>query len=334
MRQLTTLQDEAAARRLAAWLVVQKIDVRLDAEKNGWAIWVMDEDRLAVAKQHLAAFQADPGHPQFRNVEQQAAALEREEQKKRERAQKNTIEMSRRWGNTVIPPRSQPLVLAMVAISVLVFVLTDWGQQRGPGLLATLQFCGGAGGVKDHVEIEGLVAEVHRGPALTPVWSNIRAGEVWRLVTPMFIHFGWPHIIFNLMAVWSLGGQIENRLKTGWFLLMVIAIACVSNVAQVVVDTWWMKTELYPFVGNFGGMSGVNYGLFGFIFVRTALFQDRNYVLSPGTSLIMFIWLVLCIASNFGGPNFGGVANSAHVVGLLAGMAIGYGQGMVSGKAP
>ena len=86
-------------------------------------------------------------------------------------------------------------------------------------------------------------------------------------------------------------------------------------------------------------MSGVVYGVFGFVFMRAYVLEDRNYYLRPGTSLMAFIWLVLCIARNFGGPSLGGgmgyVANTAHVSGLLDGMAIGYlPQLMGAKKAP
>lgn len=314
MRQLTTLQDEAAARRFAAWLLVQKIEARADAEGDGWAIWVIDEDQLAAAKQQLVEFQADPNNSRYRGAPQQAATIERAEQQKRERAQKNTIEMSGRWGTGAPTTRSMPVVLTMIVISVLVFVLTDWGEQRGPGLLANLQFCGGRAEFK---EMFGLK---------TPVWQEIRKGEVWRLVTPMFIHFGMMHIIFNLMAVYDFGGQIENRFRSGRFVLLVLVLAVISNVAQVMVDSWLEQTNLFPDVGNFGGMSGVNYGLFGFVFVRSYVLQDATYRLQPATSLILFAWLILCFASNYGVINMGigSVANTAHVAGMLAGMAIAY----------
>ena len=315
MRQLTTLKDEASARRFTAWLLTQKIEARAESEKDGWVIWVMDEDRLAAAKEQLAAYQADPNDARYRTAEKDAAALEREEQQKRERAQKNMVDMSRRWGSGFTQPRSQPLVLTLILVCIVVFVLTDWGNQKGPGLIATLQFCGGAA----TENAEGLVI-------VQPVWREILAGEVWRLVTPMLIHFGIAHIIFNMMALYDFGGQVESRIKTGWFLLLVIGLAAFSNTAQVLVDSLLRNTTDYPKVGGFGGMSGVVYGLFGFVFMRAYVLEDRSYVLTPGTSLFAFGWLVLCIARNFGGPDLGGgigyVANTAHVSGLLAGMAI------------
>jgi GlpG protein len=323
MRQLTTLQDEAAARRFAAWLVVQKIEARADAEGDGWAVWVIDEDQLPAARQQLAEFQVDPNNTRYRGAQQQAANLERAEQQKRELAQKNTIQMSGRWGTGAPTAKSMPVVLTLILISILVFVLTNWGNEEGPGWRSTLQFSSGAALLKKG-----------RGPP-TEVWQNIRAGEIWRLVTPMFLHFGMMHIAFNMMAMYDFGGQIESRIKSRWFLLMVLVLAAVSCVAQVMVDSWLEQTTLFPLVGDFGGMSGVNYGLFGFVFMRAYVLQDRNYVLRPGTSFILFAWLILCFASNYGvfDMGIGSVANTAHVSGMLAGMAIGYMPQLPSGKS-
>lgn len=315
MRQLVTLKDQASAQRFAAWLVTQKIEAHAEQERDGWVIWVREEDRLAAAREHLERFKLEPDNARYRSAEQQAAAMLREEQQKREKAQRNTVDMSRQWGKGINTPRSQPLVMVFILVSIIVFALTDWGNQRGPGLLSTLQFSG------------GRVALAANPPARTYVWKDIAGGEVWRLITPMFIHFGLMHLAFNLMAVYDFGGQIENRLKSGWFLLLVIAIAIVSNVAQVLVDSF-LEHPYFPEVGNFGGMSGVNYGLFGYVFVRSRIMHDSTYLLRPETSLIMVIWLVLCIGRNFAGENFGGgmsyVANSAHMAGMLAGMAIAY----------
>lgn len=321
MRQLTTLKDEAAAQRFAAWLVTQKIEAHAEQEKEGWAIWVREEDQLAAAKEQLAQYQADPEHARYKTAVQQAAAMEREEQQKRERAQKNTIEMSRNWGGPGAgPAKKRPLVLVMILASILVAVLTSFGESNFE-LIGFLQT--NAAGASAKVLPNGK-----RSYKVVPVWSSIQAWQVWRLVTPIFIHFGIMHLVFNLWMLYDFGGQVENQLQFWRFLALVLIVAVVSNVVQVLTDSF-MKQPEFPYAGNHGGMSGVVYGLLGFLYIRSTVLQDRAFHLPSQTAFIAFLWLVGCIFWNYLPRNLVGedapyIANGAHVGGLLIGMALAF----------
>jgi GlpG protein len=321
MRQLTTLQDEAAANRLAAWLVTQKIEAHAEQEKEGWAVWVRDEDRLPAAKEHLAKFLEAPNDARYQGAEQQANKLLREEQQKRELAAKNVQDVSRQWGKGgVAGPKSCPLVVAMILASILVGVLTGVGESNHL-LIGQIQFNGGAA-------LGELNEQGHLMVPISPVWKDVLKGQVWRLVTPIFLHFGVMHLAFNMLWLYDFGGQIENRLKSLRFLGMVLIVAALSCIAQVVVSSIWKGTNMFPAVGSFGGMSGVNYGLFGFLYIRTKVFQD-HYSLHPHTIVLMFIWLFLCMIWNqlpedWFGKDAPQVANAAHVGGLLVGMGLAY----------
>jgi GlpG protein len=79
----------------------------------------------------------------------------------------------------------------------------------------------------------------------------------------------------------------------------------------------------------FGGLSGVCYGLFGYILIKSQFDNRERYFLSPGTTFLALAWLVLCILREF--PAFRemlgalpSTANTVHVVGLLTGAAIAY----------
>ncbi len=137
---------------------------------------------------------------------------------------------------------------------------------------------------------------------------EIQRGEVWRLVTPIFLHFGWPHIIFNMIWLYDLGGQIENRIGYLKYVLLVLIIAVASNVLQ------------YLMTGPaFGGMSGVVYGLFGYMFMRIRAEGPGSYFLLQNNVVIMFGWFVLCWTGLLG-P----VANWAHTGGLALGLLLGW----------
>ena len=86
-------------------------------------------------------------------------------------------------------------------------------------------------------------------------------GEYWRLLTPIFLHFGWLHIVFNCLWLWEFGRRVEAVIGHFNFLMLCLVIAVVSNVSQFA----------YGGEGLFGGMSGVVYGLLGFAWVAPLL---------------------------------------------------------------
>ena len=146
-------------------------------------------------------------------------------------------------------------------------------------------------------------------------FADITTGQVWRLFTPMFLHFGAMHLIFNMMVLWEFGRLLESRFGAWRYLLLALGISLAANVTQALVSGT-----------NFGGMSGVNYGLFGFIFVRQTFHPAGDIRLNPQTAPYMFIWLIICF-TGYAGP----IANGAHVAGLVAGAAAGWVNSMMGG---
>lgn len=136
--------------------------------------------------------------------------------------------------------------------------------------------------------------------------GSIAQGEVWRLVTPMFIHFGILHIAFNMMWLWDLGRAIEGRQGPRFLALFVFTAGIAANLAQYLITG-------SPY---FGGMSGVVYGLLGYLWMRG---PSLGIHLHQSTVIMMLVWYVLCW-TGLVGP----IANWAHTGGLLIGVAWGY----------
>ena len=145
-------------------------------------------------------------------------------------------------------------------------------------------------------------------------------GQYWRLVTPVFLHFGWLHIVFNCLWLWDLGGRVETVLGHMNMLMLFLVIAVVSNASQFA----------FGGPGLFGGMSGVVYGLLGFSWVAPLL-QPR-WRIQPSTSvmLLMVGWLVVCMVGLVEVLGFGAIANAAHLGGLLCGVVLGTAFGAFS----
>jgi membrane associated rhomboid family serine protease len=225
-----------------------------------------------------------------------------------------------------------PITLALIVICCVVAAISQLGYKSGPvsslyfsapppqelleklqSRLESIEVAGGG----DTAEYQDALSEYEKaaGPPAQPL-AQIKSGQIWRLVTPMFLHFGPVHLLFNMMWLWTLGRPLETLLRHTRFLLLVIAIAVVSNIAQALIGGGT----------NFGGMSGVVYGLFGFVVVHGKLHPMGGLHLDPRTIRYMLIWLVLCF-TGFLGP----IANWAHTFGLLSGGLIGAGDALRSG---
>jgi GlpG protein len=169
---------------------------------------------------------------------------------------------------------------------------------------------------------------------------EVRSGEIWRLVTPMFLHFTYPvptgtpnpfaeglsllfhyfaHLLFNLVLFLPLAGRIESVRGTRSLALLILAIALASNLTQYYLGSSTVQGVRLVLGGSFyfGGLSGVVYGLFGYVWIRGRLEPDSGLGVSTAMAVLLLAWLLV-------GPLLVGakIANGAHFGGLLAGALI------------
>lgn len=145
------------------------------------------------------------------------------------------------------------------------------------------------------------------------VFGGIAEGELWRLVTPIFVHFGLMHFVFNGLWLSLLGGRIEMLLGPVHLLLLVLVSAVISNMAQFV----WTGSVA------FGGMSGVIYALLGYIWIRNLLSPHPMLALPKELIGFMLFWLLFCMTGVLDFLLGVGIANAAHFGGLIVGMLLG-----------
>jgi GlpG protein len=138
---------------------------------------------------------------------------------------------------------------------------------------------------------------------------EIRQGQVWRLVTSTLPHGDPLHLAFNLLWLWVLGTLIEEVFGHVRTFLLILLLAAGSGAAD------------YAFSHGGIGLSGVGYGLFGFLWVLSRR-DDRFRGAVDAQTVQLFVgWFFLCIVLT--AANVWHVANVAHGVGALMGVLVG-----------
>jgi GlpG protein len=312
MRQIGHLANAEEAQRFAAYLLTQQIAAHAELDNDEWTIWIKNEDQITEAKEALSQFRDAPQDPRYRDARDKAAEIEREEERRREQARKNVVEMRGRWkrAGATLNFKETPLTLTLIGLSIFVGVLTGLSEEITDAheylLIARVRVDPESGGI-------------FIPPTVSAGFGAIRSGEVWRLVTPIFIHFGMLHLVFNMWWLYSFGSRIERRYGTWRLGLLVLLVAIVSNVLQYM----WSDNPLG------GGMSGVVYGTFGFVWMKVRFDPKSKLELQDQTVVIMIVWLFLCMAAAVPPLKdyltaLNNVGNTAHFVGLAAGMGLAF----------
>jgi GlpG protein len=289
MRLLTTVSDESQAKVLGDALYADGVATTLKETRDGsFAVWVHDEERMEQARSFLDRF--DPSSSRVADMAKRARTRRRQEAKADEQLRART-EKIRRQIEAKQSMRTGPVTMGLIAICVAVFFLTGMGKDMS---------------VVRYFTFVPLVQSGNR-LAFGDV-SAIWQGQPWRLFTPMFLHFGFMHILFNMWWLKDLGTAIERVFSSRYLLTFVLLTAAFSHVLEYAVSG----------PTNFGGMSGVVYALFAFIWIRGRLDPSFPYRMPQQLATFMLIWLGLGF-TGWVGP----IANWVHTGGLVAGAAWG-----------
>ncbi|MCP1319022.1 rhomboid family intramembrane serine protease, partial [Halomonas sp. 707B3] len=192
--------------------------------------------------------------------------------------------------------RQVPVTALMIGASLLVFALSGI---FGDLLIVALTIV--PVGISGGQLVYGSLAD------------TVMGGQLWRLLSPAFLHFGWMHLIFNLMWVWYFGRQIELRQGSKMMLLLLLVAGIGANVAQYVTGTVL-----------FGGMSGVVYALLAHVWLMSRRAPQSGFFVPQMLVVFMLGWMVFTMTDIAGTVGFGNVANEAHLGGLLVGLATGW----------
>lgn len=133
--------------------------------------------------------------------------------------------------------------------------------------------------------------------------------EPWRLFLSIFPHIGPFHLLFNVYWLWVLGTVVEEVYGHARAAALIVLFAVVSMTAE------------YAIFDGGVGLSGVNYGLVGLLWVLSK--RDRRFIdaVDQRTVSLMVVWFFICIALTV--SRVQPVANVAHGVGALLGLLVG-----------
>ncbi|HEY7715442.1 MAG TPA: rhomboid family intramembrane serine protease [Candidatus Binatia bacterium] len=135
---------------------------------------------------------------------------------------------------------------------------------------------------------------------------------LWQLFTYQFLHGGLLHILFNMLAVWMFGCDLERRWGTAFFLRYYF----ISVIGGAILNTLFVPNQLGPSIGASAGVYGILLA-YGLIYPNRIVYF---YFLFP-IKMKHFVWIIGAIAlysSMTAGQS--GIAHLAH----LGGMVFGY----------
>jgi len=219
------------------------------------------------------------------------------------------------------PTRRRPIVtLTLVALNLGIFV---FGQPWAGGPCEQQAFFTRWAAVPEEItEGEPLAPdeiEASTTPAcrIAPVPDKNVYGSI---VTAMFLHAGWGHLLGNMLFLWIFGNNVEDRLGRGRYLVFYLGTGIVATLAFVLPNA----ASLLTLVGASGAIAGV-LGAYLVIFptarVTVAIVPLFFLPIQLPAVLVLGGWFILQLfAGRVADMAGGGVAYLAHVAGFVAGV--------------
>lgn len=175
------------------------------------------------------------------------------------------------------------------------------------------------------VELNGGEAFIRQWAFIPRRFSDNPAAELPTVVSAMFMHGGWMHLLTNMLYLWIFGDNVEDEFGAGKFLFFYLLCGIAATFAQFYFS---MRSNV-PNVGASGAIAGV-LGAYLLMFprARVNVLLGRQIVALPAIA-VLGLWIVLQVFSGVGSiarttetADVGGVAYMAHVGGFVAGFLL------------
>lgn len=173
-----------------------------------------------------------------------------------------------------------------------------------------------------------LIAALGAIPAVLLTDARLPADLDWiprqaTLVSALFLHASWMHLLGNLLFLWIYGDSVEEALGHARFLLFYVACGVIALVAQALAE----PTSAYPIIGASGAVAAV-LGAYLLLFPRArvltlVLLPFFATTLRVPAMLLLPLWFAVQLVSDLAARHGGAqVAFRAHIVGFIAGLAL------------
>jgi membrane associated rhomboid family serine protease len=160
----------------------------------------------------------------------------------------------------------------------------------------------------------------------------IQGQRLYTLVTSMFMHVGWFHLLGNMLFLYIFGDNIEDAFGHISYLLFYLVCGVAASLAQIFSTMFFSGDLTIPVVGASGAISGV-LGAYLVLYPKVRIFALVGYFILPVPAIIFLgFWFILQWLYGLVDP-LGGVAYFAHVGGFIFGMILAATVGQKRKKA-
>jgi GlpG protein len=299
MRRLASFDDPIIARSLCEVLYAANIDSDLrEGPERAVTVWVLAENDMDRAQGILEAFVARPEAREYavaRALAEQKRAAETQPQPRPSQVPPVIVRKTLRERIA-----DSPVTFGMIGVCIVVALVTELGNRAD---------------MVSHLTIASF--ERSGGMLRWYGYRDLLDGQVWRVITPIFIHFGPFHLLFNSFWMNDLGAPTERIQGSFRHVLFVLWSAALSNVAQLA----------FGHSPTFGGMSGIVYAYVGYLWARGRA-DPGSGVYLPGRLVLFFVaWMALGF-SELLDEYIGAMANYCHLGGFVAGLGYGWISGL------
>jgi len=164
--------------------------------------------------------------------------------------------------------------------------------------------------------LTALVPQLRVQLGLVPLWV-VRELRVWQLVTYMFIHAGVWHILFNMLALWMFGAELERVWGTRDFVKFYFVTGIGAGLLTVLVSLLPFGPLQQLYTSDIVGASGAVYGLllaYALYFPNRLIYMYFVFPIPARIFVLIMGGLAFFLSMS---DNGGGVANATHLGGLL-----------------